>query len=322
MATEAPTGREARAGGLHRFAGRSMGSRLVLQVAGTSATAAEVAWVRASADMAASDAALSRFRAGSDLSQLNGIAGSGQLREVDPRLRIMLTVARRAQRQTGGRFDPRTVEVLERLGERAHVPYASAELPSKPGDTSWLRRGGRDQVAVDAPIDSGGIGKGLGLRWALAAARGAVPRATGLLLEAGGDVAGVGSPGAGGSWRVGIEDPAEPMEVLAVVELRDGALATSSIAVRAWATAEGAQAHHLVDPRTWRPADGGLRAVSVAHRDPAWAEVWSKAWFVAGVSAIGAEARARGMAAWWVEDDWSFHMTPAARQMTTWQRDV
>src|SRR6188508_223552 len=87
-------------GGPHRFAGRSMGSPLVLQVTGTSATAAEVAWVRASAEMAASDAALSRFRADSDLSRLNGDAGSGSLREVDPRLRIMLTLARRAQRQT------------------------------------------------------------------------------------------------------------------------------------------------------------------------------------------------------------------------------
>ena len=299
-----------------------MASPLVLQVAGTSATAAEVAWVRASAEMAASDVALSRFRADSDLSRLNGDAGSGALREVDPRLRIMLTLARRAQRQTGGRFDPRTVEVLERLGERARVPYASTELPSKPGDATvaaperaspgWgqrPRRLRRDRQGPRAPLGAGG-----------GARRGSTRDRP--LLEAGGDVAGVGSAAAGESWRVGIEDPADPMEVLAVVELHDGALATSSIAVRAWATAEGAPAHHLIDPRTWRPADGGLRAVSVAHHDPAWAEVWSKALFVAGASAIGAEARARGMAAWWVEEDGSFHMTPAARQLTAWQRGI
>lgn len=298
-----------------------MGSRLVLHVAGPSPVEAEVAWMRASSDMAASDATLSRFRADSDLSRLNGEAGSGASRTVDPRLREMLTVARRAQRQTGGRFDPRTMETLEGLGERASVPYSSAPQPPAWGDATWLRRHGRHQVAVMSPIDSGGIGKGLGLRWALAAARRAAPRATGLLLEAGGDVNGIGHPADGEAWRVRIEDPSEPERELAVVALSSGALATSSIAARAWTTTDGRPAHHLIDPRTWQPAAGGLRAVTVEHGDPAWAEIWSKALFVGGASSIGQEARARGMAAWWVEDDGSFHLTPAARERTVWQRD-
>jgi thiamine biosynthesis lipoprotein len=55
--------------------------------------------------------------------------------------------------------------------------------------------------------------------------------------------------------------------------------------------------------------------------DPAWAEVWSKALFLAGRSRIGPEARSRGQAAWWIEEDGSIRMTPAARRMTTWVRD-
>jgi thiamine biosynthesis lipoprotein len=125
----------------------------------------------------------------------------------------------------------------------------------------------------------------------------------------------------GEAWHVGIEDPSDPERELAVVGLRSGALATSSIAVRAWNTADGRRAHHLIDPRTREPAEGGLRAVTVEHADPAWAEIWSKALFVSGASTIGHEARARGMAAWWVEDDGSFHLTPAARERTLWQRD-
>lgn len=57
----------------------------------------------------------------------------------------------------------------------------------------------------------------------------------------------------------------------------------------------------------------------MAHRDPAWAEIWSKALFIGGAGRIGPEARARGMAAWWVEDDGSFHLTPAAAAMTPWR---
>jgi thiamine biosynthesis lipoprotein len=298
-----------------------MGSRLLLHVAGTSAVDAEVAWLRASTDMAASEVALSRFRADSDLSRLNRGAGSGAAQAVHPRLRVMLTVARRAQRQTGGRFDPRVIEILEDLGERAEVPYAAAQQPLAAGDRTWLRRHGRHHLAVQAPIDSGGIGKGLGLRWALAAARRAVPGASGLLLDGGGDVVAIGRPAGADAWQVGIEDPAFPEEHLAVVGLHRGALATSSIALRSWTTGDSRPAHHLIDPRTWQPADGGLRAVTVAHPDPAWAEIWSKALFVSGASTIGQEARARGMAAWWVEDDGSLHLTPAARELTVWQRE-
>jgi thiamine biosynthesis lipoprotein len=307
---------------IHRFAGRCMGSRLVLQVAGTSRPDAETAWMRASMEMAATDAALSRFRPDSDLSLLNGTAASGQARAIDARLRQMLALSHRAQRLTDGRFDPRTLEVLEALGERAQVAYASAGGPLTPNDGSWLQRRGRHGVSISAPVDSGGIGKGLGLRWALAAAGRAVPRAGGLLLEAGGDVAAAGEADDGEAWHIGIEDPGASSEPMAVVGLREGALATSSTAVRAWTTAGGLPAHHLIDPRTWRPADGGLRAVSVAHRDPAWAEVWSKALFVGGAAGIGPEARARGLAAWWVEDDGSLHLTPAASEITIWRRDA
>ncbi|MBA3875894.1 MAG: hypothetical protein C0498_02990 [Anaerolinea sp.] len=54
---------------------------------------------------------------------------------------------------------------------------------------------------------------------------------------------------------------------------------------------------HLIDPRTGEPGGNGLVAVTVATRDPAWAEVWSKALFLEGHRAIAAAARARGLAA-------------------------
>ena len=76
--------------------------------------------------------------------------------------------------------------------------------------------------------------------------------------------------------------------------------------------------YHLVDPATGEPADGGLLAVTVAAADPAWAEVWSKALFIAGHRRIADEARTRGLAAWWMDEDGRFEMTPAARQRTTW----
>ena len=305
MATPAPTIRGR--GGLHRFAGRSMASPLVLQVAGTSATAGR---------------GRLGTRVGRDGRQRRGAVTLSCRQRPQPAQRgRRLRSAPRGGSATAHHADPGSPgaapdgwAVRPTDGRGAGAPWrASARSLCVYGAAleAWRR-----EVAAPERASPGGGQRPRRLRrdrqgprapgWALAAARGAVPRATGLLLEAGGDVAWVGRAAAGESWRVGIEDPADPMEVLAVVELHDGALATSSIAVRAWATAEGARAHHLIDPRTWRPADGGMRAVSVAHHDPAWAEVWSKALFVAGASAIGAEARARGMAAWWVEEDGIF----------------
>ena len=78
--------------------------------------------------------------------------------------------------------------------------------------------------------------------------------------------------------------------------------------------------HHLLEPRTGEPGGSGLAAVTVSGPDPAWAEIWSKTLFLEGAARIGGRARAEGLAAWWVCDDGSLEMTPAARERTAWVR--
>ena len=97
------------------------------------------------------------------------------------------------------------------------------------------------------------------------------------------------------------------------------ALATSSTRV-AQRTSRDGPIHHLIDPATGLPGGAGLLAVTVLWPDPAWAEVWSKALFLAGEYRIAKEARRRGLTAWWVDTDGHLAMTPAARQRTTWVR--
>lgn len=297
-----------------------MGSPLRLLTMGSDRTTAGRAWAEVSADVERTESALSRFRDGSDLTNMNRRAGR-QWMAVDDRLYAMLVLSRRAHRLTDGRFDPRVLVHLEALGEHG------APLPPGPptdrvsGGTHWLSCiPRRRRVWIDAPVDSGGLGKGLALRWALAALEGAAARFDGVLLEAGGDIVLRGA-GPDGPWRVGIEDPAGGGDPLAVVEPGHGALATSSTAVRRWIAPNGRSVHHLIDPATGQPGGGGLLAVTVRAADPAWAEVWSKALFLAGPSNIGPEARRRGIAAWWVEADGSLHMTPTARLRTRWTRE-
>jgi thiamine biosynthesis lipoprotein ApbE len=88
-----------------------------------------------------------------------------------------------------------------------------------------------------------------------------------VLVSLGGDTAVAGEPPAGG-WRIRVQDrttlPGEPPGGPSqVVTIRDGGLATSSTAARRWRRG-GDILHHILDPRTGRPAAAVWRTVSVA----------------------------------------------------------
>jgi thiamine biosynthesis lipoprotein len=90
-------------------------------------------------------------------------------------------------------------------------------------------------------------------------------------VNAGGDVA--MQPGADPQpWRVGIEDPSDPLRVLAVVPVLAGGVATSGTARRG---------RHIVDPRDGRAADD-LLSVTVVGPSLLWADVLATAAFVRG----------------------------------------
>jgi thiamine biosynthesis lipoprotein len=308
-----------------------MGSPLRLSVSGTERRRAATAWRLVSDEFEAAEQAMSRFRESSDLSVVNRAAGSGRCVRVDPRLVIALTAAERAGRVTEGRFDARVLGDLERLG------YAGVDLgldpdapalvglqPVRPPDASasrWLTADPRAvTVGVDRPVDLGGIGKGLALRWAwrLVERTGLLSDDGGAMLEAGGDLVAGGPAPQGGPWIIDIEDPAGGSVPVAVIVIADGAVATSSVLVNRWTTADGRAVHHLVDPRTGEPGGAGLLSVTVAGPDPAWAEVWSKSLFLCRADGIAPLARARGLAAWWVHEDGRLEMTAGARARTIW----
>jgi thiamine biosynthesis lipoprotein len=327
-----------------RFERRAMGSPLRLTVVGVPPDRAEAGWTVVSAAIEEIEQSLSRFRASSDLMALNARAGDPACATVDPCLYAALAAAERAWRRTDGAFDPRVLGDLERLGYAGAAgpgdaatgggaatarprgaarpgPSSSSRLGAFP-DGRWLHRDPRRRgVAIASPIDLGGIGKGLALRWTFARLTAAVPElgvpAAGALLEAGGDLVARGAAPQPGPWLIGIEDPAGGPEP-AIVAIEGGAVCTSSISVHAWQAPDGRHVHHLLDPRTGEPGGDGLVAVTVAAPDPAWAEVWSKALFLEGQREIGPRARSLGLAAWWTRTDGTLEMTPAARERTAW----
>jgi thiamine biosynthesis lipoprotein len=116
---------------------------------------------------------------------------------------------------------------------------------------------------------------------------------TGTLVSLGGDIAVAGEPPVGG-WSVLIAERHDaPLTGSGpTVSIESGGVATSSTRVRRWRTRQG-EMHHLLDPRTGRPAETPWRTVSVAARTCLEANVAATFAVVAGRSAT----------AWLVERD-------------------
>jgi len=238
-----------------------------------------------------------------------------------------LREAKSAHDATAGRFDPRVLRSLVELGYDRTLAFSSQQVRT---DARWPARRSappapwrpRFRAAERAvrlgadPVDLGGIGKGLAVRWASAALAGAAPSH---LVEAGGDFYCAGSGPDGEPWRLGVEDPGSAGAHVAILAVRDRGVATSSIRLRRW-SASGRPAHHLIDPSTGLPGGEGLTSVTVVGRDPARAEVWSKALFVAGRAHLAAIAARRSIPALWVRDDGSVAMSDAMRPYLAWEK--
>jgi thiamine biosynthesis lipoprotein len=97
-------------------------------------------------------------------------------------------------------------------------------------------------------------------------------------VYAGGDIRLRGRPLAGDAWRVGVQHPLQPNAVSAVVELNDGAVATSG---------EYERGKHIADPHTGMPPKGVL-SVTVTGPELAMADAYATALF-----AMGAESGPR-----------------------------
>ena len=302
---------------------RAMASDITLWVVGPSASAPRrLQAAREVIERVASTC--TRFDPTSDLMRAN--AAARRWAAVAPECFAALQAAHQAHLSTDGLFDPRVLRTLSAYGYDASLPFEgrSVHLPTATAsEPPRLRRAWRPRfdVARSAvrigrePVDLGGIGKGLAVRWAAHELRRAGSAA---LVEAGGDLMALGSGPDGAGWMVGVENPSGGDEPVAVLRVSDRACATSSTRVRSWRAGER-QVHHIVDPRTGRSAETGLVAVTVVGTDPAMSEVWSKVLFLVGRAGIRAAAEARGLAAIWIDTDGRVGVSRALRPSVVWQ---
>jgi thiamine biosynthesis lipoprotein len=246
-------------------------------------------------DLAALDEACSRFRADSELIALE--ASACRPTRVSPLLAGAVRAALRGAQLTDGDLDPTLGRAMETLGydrDFASLPVRSGAIRVTVRHVPQWRQIELDETAgmltvpAGVRLDLGATAKA----WAAdrSAQRIAEALDCGVLVSLGGDIAIAGEVPADG-WPIRVQDvtgdPRVPTEgPSGLVAIRAGGLATSSTSSRKWQQG-GDLMHHILDPRTGRPAESEWRTVSVAARSALDANIASTTAIIRGQRAPG-----------------------------------
>jgi FAD:protein FMN transferase len=259
------------------------------------------------------EARWSRFRETSELSRLN--AANGARVVVSPSTFALLVHARDAWLRTSGAFDPTVLRALEAAGYDRDFAVVERVSPTAPGDATPAP--GFDGIELDrlvhsvrlpggTTIDLGGIGKGFAADLVCQELLDA--GAHGACVNLGGDLRVAGVPPSGDAWVIAVETEGEhDTRTPPLIQLVAGAVATTSRARRTWKRG-ATELHHIIDPRTGRPARTPWVSATVIAGQAVHAEPFAKAAFLApDVASADDRLRSHGFAGLLFDGDGRAH---------------
>lgn len=204
----------------------------------------------------------SRFDPKSELSRLNEELSKWQKASSG-----MVYLAKRAlyyNKKSGGLYDPRVIEILEKIGYQKDFrqnDFSKIKIPDRfeklEKDLSEDLRVEEEKIFFSRRMDFSGIAKGCIVDQVAEFLR--EHGWKNFLVDAGGDmsIAGLNSEGAG--WRIAVEGISEEKIML---EISERGIATSGISRKKWRAA-GRNLHHLVNPKDPSNFSYELKTVSV-----------------------------------------------------------
>jgi thiamine biosynthesis lipoprotein len=238
--------------------------------------------------LAAVNSAMSTYDDHSELSRFNRSA-PGTWFPVSPQLARVAAAAKRLSDFTAGAFDV-TVGPLVNLwgfgpdgvGPEPGADELAAAL-ARVGDRFFEVRLQPPALRKTGPIyvDLSAIAKGYGVDAVVAALQSV--DCQDLLVDIGGEVRALGLNARGQSWRIGVElpDPDRSGRVQSVVELNEGAMATSGD-YRNFIDGDSGRRSHTIDPRSGVPVRHAMTSVSVMAPSAMIADGWATAFMVVG----------------------------------------
>jgi thiamine biosynthesis lipoprotein len=304
---------------VHRF--RAMGSDMAVWLDAAEATARPLL-TGAETTIARAERVLSRFDNQSELSRLN--ARPGQWTPVSMLLWDVVIKALALAKSTGGLFDPTLLAALEAAGytrsfselERVAPPQSGRSKPGRWQEVELDPTRRAIRLPPRVRLDLGGIGKGHTAQRVMDWLASWGP----CLVDAGGDLTAGAAPRGMPGWPVAVAAPAPAGATasdLFHLWLAGATLATSGIDYRRWQQ-NGQSMHHLIDPRSGRPAATDALTVTVLAPDAVRAEGWATAALVAGRDEGLALLEKQELAAGVVDDAHHLWLTPAMTAHVVW----
>jgi thiamine biosynthesis lipoprotein len=264
----------------------AMGTQVSVSVYTDDDEGAERAIAASLDEMARIEAMMTTWRDDSEVSRLNAQAGIAPVK-LSPETMEVLEMAQKASAWSNGAFDV-TFYALRGLWKfdedlERRVPDA-AQIQERLPLIGWknLKLDAKKQTAFltkkGMAVNLGGIAKGYAVdRMAAILRRAGFNNA---LVQAGGDLLCAGTKG-GRPWSAGIRDPRGAMkDVFALILLEDHAFSTAGDYERSFLL-DGKRYHHILDPRTGRPAMAS-RSVTVYAKTALLADALDDAIFILG----------------------------------------
>ncbi|MBU6443655.1 MAG: FAD:protein FMN transferase [Alphaproteobacteria bacterium] len=263
--SDRPASTLARSGADFRYAFHAMATPCEVRVETDDAALAEAAGRAAEAEARRIEQKFSRYREDSVVGRIN--ASRGRAIELDAETAQLIDFAAQCFEMSGGLFDITSgvLRKIWRFDGSDNVP-APEQIKAIQPFVGWQKVTWETPMLtlpVGMEIDLGGLGKEYAVDRALAAV-GAATREP-ALINFGGDLVVSGARKGGGRWKVAIESVDHAGQMAAMIELADGAIATSGDA-RRFLLKDGVRYCHILDPRSCTPVTGAPRSVTVAAK--------------------------------------------------------
>ncbi len=209
------------------------------------------------------EAKFSRYRGDSVVSRINACAGA-QI-AVDEETAYLLDFAEECFEVSDGLFDVTSgvLRLIWHFDGSDNVP-TDAQIALLRPFVGWQKvswQAPMIALPVGMEIDLGGLAKEYAVDKALSAVREITPVPA--LVNFGGDLRVSGPRASGARWKVAIESVDHDGQLAGLLELADGALATSGDS-RRFLLKNGIRYSHILNPNTGRPVEHALRSVTVA----------------------------------------------------------
>ena len=229
------------------------------------------------------DDMLSTGKETSEVSRLNRSGGA----VLSPTMANLIKRSKAIYNKTDGLFDITIYPLMELWG----FPTKNYKVPSGKEIAEKLKLVGFDKIDFNEEtrkilfknkgmeIDFGGIGKGYITDELVKILTD--EKVESAIINLGGNVFGFRKKPDGSLWNIAIRDPNEPDKYMAAIRLEDSAVITSGGYER-YFEENGIIYHHILDPRTGKPSDSGLKSVSIISKDGTLADALSTSLFIMG----------------------------------------